>query len=163
MTQSAQAAITGALNDRSRTSIGDPWRGTYHVAIDVTNYGDTEQLLRELEALGVTARVNSGSVDRLAIYDLESLTRLFALGDALDEWALKRLEILVRARGPVSEAVASRVQSYVDDGLRYDQIAALMNQRRVASGMGGKGWTADKVRRVARGEEASRSRKRAAA
>jgi hypothetical protein len=88
-------ALTNVLNDRSRTTIGDPWRGAYHVAIGVTNHGDTDQLLSELQSLSVNAQVNVGSVDRIAIYDPDGLKRLLALGDSLDEWAAKRLTTLV--------------------------------------------------------------------
>jgi hypothetical protein len=156
-------ALINALNDRSRTTIGNPWKGTYSVAIDVTNHGDTDELLSELEALGVTTQVNVGSRDRIAIYELDSLKRLLALGDPLDAWALKRLETLVRARGPVSEGVANRIRLYLDTGWSYERIAARMNERRVASGMGGNGWTAAKVKEAAEGKTPKRLRRREAA
>jgi hypothetical protein len=156
-------ALINALNDRSRTTIGNPWKGTYHVTIDVTNHGDSNQLLSELQALGVNSQVNVGYIDRIAIYDPDGLKRLLALGDSLDEWTLKRLTTLVRARGPVSEPIVSRIRLYRAMNWGYERIAERMNECQVATGMGGKGWTAAKVKDAAEGRTPKRLRSREAA
>ena len=141
-------ALINALNDRSRTTIGNPWNGSYNVAIDITNCGDADRILRELRALGVTAQVNVGSIDRIAIYDLTSLEKLLELRESLDESTKRRLQTLVRARGPVPEWVLGKVQGYVSMGWSPGRIAASLNEQRVAAGMGGLGWTAEKVQAV---------------
>jgi hypothetical protein len=128
--------------------VGNPWKGTYHVAIDITNYGDADRILSELRALGVSARVNVGSNDRIAIYDLTSLQKLLEFGESLEERTRKRLQTLVRARGPVPEWVLHKIQGYVAMGWSMGRIAASLNEQRVAAGMGGRGWTAKKVQAV---------------
>jgi hypothetical protein len=160
---SRASALINALNDRSRTTIGNPWNGTYHVTIDVTNSGDADRLLSELEALGVNARVNAGYVDRIAIYDFASLSKLLELGESLDEWTKKRLRTLVRARGPVPETVALTIDDYYSMNWSPGRIAALLNDRRVAAGMGGRGWTAKKVDAVRKRKTPGRLRNQEAA
>jgi hypothetical protein len=162
-TTSRADALIKALNDRSRTAIGDPWNGTYHVTIDVTNHGDADEILSGLQSLNVSAQVNVGRLDLIAIYELDGLKNLLLLGDSLDEWAFKRLETLIRAKGPVSEGAASRIRLYRDMGWGYERIAARMNECRVAIGMGGRGWTAAKVKEAAEGKTPRRLRTREAA
>jgi len=155
--------LTAALNDRSRTTIGNPWSGSYHIAIDVTNTPDTTQLLKELERLGANPKLNLGYRDRIAIYDVESFVRLRALADDLDEYVRTRLDTLIRAKEPVPDITRDFIANHRAMNWSDERIAAELNRMRASRGMGGKGWTAEKVRRVARGEEASRRGKRAAA
>jgi hypothetical protein len=159
---SRATALVAALNDRSRTTIGNPWSGSYHVAIDVTDRRDTKQLLSELETLGAEAKLNLGYRDRIAIYDLDSFVRLRALGD-LAEHVQTRLETLIRAKEPVPTVTREFIANRLAMRWSAERIAAELNRKRASRGMGGKGWTATKVRRVARGGEAGTRRRRAAA
>ena len=138
-------ALINALNDRSRTTIGNPWNGTYNVTIDITNHGDADELLSELGSLGVSARVNVGYVDRIAIYDLASIENLVALGEFLDERTMKRLRTLITARGPVPENLVLRIADFRSMEWSFGRIAAYLNEKRIPDGMGGRGWTSKKV------------------
>jgi hypothetical protein len=156
-------ALIKAINDRSSTTIGDPWRGTYHVAIDVTDSADTQAILSDLEALGVTHRVNTGARDRIAIYDLDSLKKLLELGDELSAHVHERLQTLVSAKGPVPEVTRNFIGNQLSMNRSPESIAAELNERRASRGMGGKGWTAGKVKAAARGDIPRRLRDREAA
>ena len=155
--------LTAALNDRSRTTIGNPWSGSYHVAIDVTNTPDATQLLKDIERLGANPKLNLGYRDRIAIYDVDSFVRLRGLGDDLDEYVRTRLTTLIRAKEPVPDITRDFIANHLAMRWTHEQIAGELNRKRATRGMGGKGWTAEKVRRVARGQEASRRRKQATA
>jgi hypothetical protein len=156
-------ALAAALNDRSRTMIGDPWRGSYHVQIDVTDRPDTNRVLQELESLGVSARVNPGIRDRLSIYELSSLEKLLELGEQLEQPVRERLQKLVWARGPVPEATGQFIRDQLSMERSPQAIAAELNRRRATKGVGGKGWTPRKVLEAAKGETPARLRKQEAA
>jgi hypothetical protein len=162
-TQTRANALAKALNDGSRTRIGDPWRGTYHVAIDVTDQPDTDQLREELHALGVAHQVNFGNRDRIAIYTPDGIEKLLGLGDQLDPRVHHRLDTIVRARGPVAAEIAIRMNDYLSMNRDPAWIAARMNEHGIVDGMGGQGWNPRKVKAAARGEVPARLRKREAA
>jgi hypothetical protein len=159
----SNATLITVLNDGSRTRIADPWRGGYHVAIDVTDQADVDELREQLNALGVAHQVNLGARDRIAIYEPDGIARLLQLGDRLDPRVGEKLDTLVRARGPVPDAIVNRILDYRSMGMDWVWIADLMNRKRVVDGMGGKGWTPDQVKRAARRELPTRLRVREAA
>jgi hypothetical protein len=141
--------LVRALNDRSRTRIGNPWRGTYSVSIKATQPGEAQILLGILTELGVEAQLNSKN-DRhwVAIYALEAQRRLLeATGVDLEERQRLALDELVRARGPITAALVNAIRMKRDfNRMSFEAIAHLMNEKGIVDGMGGRGWTAKKVR-----------------
>jgi hypothetical protein len=154
--------LIDVLNDGSRTRIGDPWRGSYHVAIDVTDRPDVHELREQLAALGVTHQVNVGVRDRIAIYDPASIKKLLELGEQLEPRIHKKLDELVRARGLIPDTIVNGIHWYLDEGKDPEWIAARMNTQRLVDGLGGTKWTADKVLQASRGETPRRLRNREA-
>jgi hypothetical protein len=148
----------GALNNASRTRIGNPWRGTYSLSIAAT-VNEAERLVEILEELGITAQVNGrqGDSERsaryVAIYDLAGLALLLgAVGERLGEQRRAALDSLVRARGPVPARIRDGIrQRYDVDGYSFAEIAHELNEKRIVDGMGGRGWTASKVESAYRG------------
>jgi hypothetical protein len=59
--------------------------------------------------------------------------------------------------------VVNRIRLCLTADKGYEWIAARMNEGRVASGMGGLGWTAEKVKEAAEDKTPKRLRKREAA
>ena len=107
--------------------------------------------------------MNLGYRNRIAIYDLDSFVRLRALGDELDEYVRTPLETLIHSKQPVSTITRAFIADHLAMRWSAERTAAALNHRRASRGMGGRGWTATKVQRVAPGERASRRRKRTAA
>ena len=61
----------------------------------------------------------------------------------------QRFEDLVLARGPIPDDVLEKIWiSRHRGGRKLNQIAERMNELRVIAGMGGKRWTAQKVRKA---------------
>ena len=154
------SSLLPALADAVRTRIGDPWRGTYHVAIAADDRAEAEALIRDLGLIGVAAQINerksAASESRrwiVAIYDPGSQARLLeTMGDELDERQRGALDRLIRARGPISEQIIRTIRLRHDrDGMSFTAIAHAMNDNGVIDGMGGKGWTAKKVEAAYRG------------
>ena len=147
-----------ALNDPSRTRIGNRWRGTYHLSIAANDW-EADILLSVMQELAIDVQVNlshwntAQSERYLAVYDLDSLRSLLvAIGDQLEEPVRLALDVLVRARGPIPEYIISATRQKHDlHGLSFEQIAHLMNDKRIVDGMGGRGWTERKVSAAYRG------------
>jgi hypothetical protein len=164
--RSGVSPLVAALNDPSRTRIGNPWRGTYHLSIAANDW-EADILLSLMQELDIDVQVNlshrntAQSERYLAVYDLDSLRSLLAtVGEQLQEPIRLALEILVRARGPIPEYIISTTRQKHDvHGLSFEQIAHLMNDKRIVDGMGGRGWTKRTVRDAYRGAD---SRKPAA-
>lgn len=149
--------LASVINDVERTSIGDPWRGTYHLNIKVDTMEEADSLKAALSRLGVASRTNvgwdpAGEPDRirLAVYEQPSLACLLEiLGDHLDTRPRESLDQLVRARGPIPPKILDRIWSLKHNHcLSEPDIAARMNKKRIADGMGGKGWSAAKVKKA---------------
>jgi hypothetical protein len=142
-----------ALNDSTRTRIGNPWRGTYNISIAIADAHEAAALADELDSLEITFQVNyqrdrTGRPKKgfLAIYDLDSQRRLSeALGNGLTDERRSALETLVRARGPIPPETLRRIGATVNMGESYAYVAERMNQLRIVDGMGGRGWTAKKI------------------
>jgi hypothetical protein len=153
-TNPSASPLVAALKDSTRTRIGNPWRGTYHLSIATADAHEATALANQLDSLGITFQVNyqrdgTGRPKRgfLAIYDLDSLQRLSkALGSGLDEERRSALETLVRARGPIPPEILRRIGATVNMGESYAYVAERMNQLRIVDGMRGKGWTTTKIR-----------------
>lgn len=141
--------LTTVLNDRAATRIGDPYKGTYHVRIDVTSL-DRDLLKATLEKLGIEvteARPRGGTRRSLSIYSVEGLKALLeATGEMLEEEPRKELDRLVRARGPIPREQLQDMRFDAQErGLAW--VAGDLNRRRVVDGMGGLRWTAKKVKK----------------
>jgi hypothetical protein len=145
--------LAAAINDPTVTFIGDPWRGTYHLRLDVTELANGEQL-RLLLVEGLRADVtvshpHHGTKTYLCVYKVEQLARILeACGEQLEESQREKLDVLVRARSPIPPAFVDAFRERRNRGLTHEQIAAELNDKRVPDGMEGKGWTAKKVRRA---------------
>ena len=146
-------ALARALNDRSRTRIGNPWRGSYHLAVKAS-IDEAESFIGTLEQLNITARINGeGSTQKVAVYDLPSLRRLLEVFSVdLEESPREALDALVRARGPVPQRIVEAVRVKRDlHRMSFEAIARLMNEKGLVDGMRGRGWTAKKVRAAYKG------------
>jgi hypothetical protein len=144
--------LVTALNSR-QTRIGDPWKGSYHLSIQVEDREVAETLAEQMRAIGVEPRVNrkldaDGNPKRffVAVYALESLeTLLDSLRDVLEEPQREKLSTLVRARGPIHPGVVEHIHFLHDVAKRSDEaIAVELTRRRWVSGSR-KGWTSKKV------------------
>ena len=62
------------------------------------------------------------------------------------------------ARGPLPDDLRERIYCAADRGLTPDRIAARMNELGLISGMGGKRWSARKIRKILRERTASEER-----
>jgi hypothetical protein len=153
-----------ALNDPSRTLIGNPWRGTYYVSIEANDW-ETTTLLSLFQDLGIRVQVHvarwnpAQSIRYVTVYDNDGLGSLLsALGDELKEPVRAALDILVRARGPIPDSVVHVIRRKHDVyGLSFHEIAHLMNDKRMVDGMGGRGWSGRKVSAAYKGVAPKRS------
>ena len=85
----------------------------------------------------------------MTIYGREGQRRLLeTFGTLLDGSRLLQLEDLVAARGPIPEGILRRIGATIDAGKSYDYVADALNRHGVIAGMGGRRWTATKVRRA---------------
>jgi hypothetical protein len=156
--RSSVTPLVAALNDPARTRIGNPWRGTYHLSIAANDW-EADILLSVMQELAIDVQVNlsrwntAQSERYLAIYDVDSLRSVLAtVGEQLKDSVQVALDSLVRARGPIPEYITRATRQKHDvHGLSFEQIAHLMNDKRIVDGMGGRGWTARKVRDAYRG------------
>lgn len=156
LTTNVAQQIGGALNDRSRTRIGDPWKGSYNVSVRCSTTAAAHELLAQLRSIGVEGQVNArpaaaegrSSTALVAVYTHEALkTLLEATEPHLDQQQRERLSVLVRARGPIHPNMVGWILTFRKQlGWSDGRIAAELNKDRWASGMGGKGWTAKKIR-----------------
>jgi hypothetical protein len=148
------SALVATLNDVARTRIGNPWRGTYHTSVATDDAHEATVFAKILDSLGIVFQANYRRDKNarpetllLTIYDPASQQRLLvACGDELREKRRAVLETLVRARRPVPDAILQKIQVTIEAGKSYAYIAERMNQLRIVDGMGGRGWTARKVR-----------------
>ncbi len=141
--------LVRALNDRSRTRIGNPWTGTYAVSIKATDLEEAQALLNVLEELGIAAQLNSKNQRQwVAVYKVEALRQLLEVTEVdLEERQKIALDELVRAREPIPETLVRAVRSKRDlYGMSFAAIAHLMNEKGIVDGMRGRGWTEKKVR-----------------
>ena len=143
------ATLLRAVNDRARTTIGNPWNGTYAVSIKNTDAEEAGALLRILEELGIEAQLNSKNEKHyVALYKVDALRRLFEMTELeLEERRRTALDELVRSREPMPERLMRAIQQKHNwNRMSFEAIAQLMNQKGMVDGMGGRGWTVKKVR-----------------
>jgi hypothetical protein len=95
-----RSALIDALNDRSRSVIGDPREGAYEVTIDPLDKDDAERLLFELDELGIRPDRRPGRL--LSIAGFDNLKTLASLGSATDPDVTDQLDTLVEAVSPVT-------------------------------------------------------------
>jgi hypothetical protein len=169
------SSLVDALNDRSRTRIGDPWRGTFQISIAVDHAHEASELAKQLDRLGVTYQANfkrdkRGTPTRafLTIYGLDDQQRILeTLAYELEPSRRRSLETLVAARSPISPDVVRKLRVSLSLGKSYEYLAGRLNELGIVSGMGSRHWTPKKLKRklaeaTAEAEQVDRSGQRAA-
>jgi hypothetical protein len=152
---SSVSPLAAALNDRSRTRIGNPRRGTFYVSIGVAETVEATELANLLDLIGVSHQANfkRNSEGRpiaafLAIYRLDDQMRLLEATRAeLDPERLNALETLVAARGPIPPDLVRKLEVSLEHGRTYHYLARKLNELQIVDGMGRRLWTATKLRR----------------
>jgi hypothetical protein len=148
------ATLVRALNDVSRTKIGNPWKGSYAVSIFAIDRDEVDMLLQELHERGIEAQLNSrNGRNFIALYRVEAIRALLDLaGHELDETRRTAVDALVRARGPVPPDIVRAIRRKRDlERSSFSAIAHLMNRMGIVDGMGGRGWDQRKVRAAYKG------------
>jgi hypothetical protein len=149
------AALAAALNEVDRALIGDPREGNYKVAFKTENMMEAMERARQLARLGVIPRTTIEHDTRFGEPILAHVN-IYAKGDQkhlfesaqtrLSREQRKRFEDLVLARGPIPDDILEKIWISYQRGRKPTQIAERMNELGVIAGMGGKRWTAKKVR-----------------
>jgi hypothetical protein len=150
----AVAAIAAALDDAERSLIGDPREGVYKVSLISTDMREAMQYAKQFARLGVIATTTISHDDlgrpvlaHVNVYDKGAQNRLLEIVQSkLTQPRRQRLEDLVLARGPIPNDILKRIATAHDRGMRPQTIAGKLNQLGIVAGMGGKGWTAKKVK-----------------
>jgi hypothetical protein len=146
------SALAAALNDPTRSAIGNPRKGQYHCWIGVNDDSDEDALRKELNQLGVKNQINTRRRDGqryIAVYCVTGLRTIFeALESRLEPKLRQALDTLVRARSPIPDEILDAIwRRYQLDGWDEEQIAKAMIEKPIIDGMG-KGWTPRKIRRI---------------
>jgi hypothetical protein len=153
-TNQSVSSLVDALNEPSRTRIGNPWRGTFSVSIAVDIAYEAASLATELDLLGVTYQANfkrdewgTPKMAFLAIYGLDDQCHILeTLVEQLKTSRQRELEDLVAARGPIPPHIVQRLQKSLHWGRDYEYLAQRLNDLRIVGGMGSRGWTARKLK-----------------
>src|SRR5215211_9206087 len=86
---------------------------------------------------------------QVTIYAKTDQKRLFeCTRTRLSREQCQRFEDLVLARGPIPDDLLEKIWISHEKGRKPNQIAERMNELGVIAGMGGKRWTAQKVRKA---------------
>ena len=162
------ALLAAALNDPSRSRIGNPRTGTYAVSLIAHDGGELETLERAVALLAVRSQTNQRAGDPLvayvAIYDRDDQRRLLeAVAELLEPGRHKRLDDLVRARGPITPELLERIRRADSLGWSHETIATKLNEGGFIDGMGGKRWTPSKVKKALAPQPAAATEEHAAA
>ena len=153
-TTASVSSLVDALNDASRTRIGNPWRGTFHVSIAVDIAQEAASLADELDLLGVTYQANFKRDEQgtprmafLAIYALDDQRRILeTLGERLTAPRHRSLANLVAARGPIPPELVQRLANSLSWGKSYEYLADRLNDLAIVDSMGSRRWTAKKLK-----------------
>lgn len=149
----AMAAIVDALNDADHTLIGDPREGVYKVAFG-SRPKEAMERAKQLARIGIIPTTSIehdsfGTPDwaKVTIYAKSDQKHLFECTETrLSREQRQRLEDLVLARGPIPDDILEKIWISHQKGRKVNQIANRMNELGVIAGMGGRRWTAKKVR-----------------
>jgi hypothetical protein len=168
----ALAAIVEALNDVDRspfpaglgrvgprideTVIDDPREGAYRVAFGTSNMKQAMERAKQLATIGIIPRTSIEHDSfgtpiwaQVTIYAKGDQKHLFECTQTrLCRDQRQRLEDLVLARGPIPDDILEKIWISYERGRKPNQIAERMNELGVIAGMGGKRWTAQKVRKA---------------
>ena len=166
----ATAAVAVVLDDAERSLIGDPRQGVYKVSLISSNMREAMQFAKHLARLGIipTTTINHDELGQpilahVNIYTQPDQATLFKIVSVkLAPARRQQLDDLVLARGPIPDEVLERIASAFTRGMSHSQIAGKLNEAAIIAGMGGKRWTARKVKE-ALAEHVRRSEKEAAA
>jgi hypothetical protein len=118
---------------------------------------ELDRYAKSLDQLGITYQTNYARPERperaevayLAIYAAHDQRRLLeSVEDDLVEWSRKKLEDLVRARGPIPEEVLRRMVVTIEAGKSYEYLAQRLNELDIVAGMGGNRWTPKKAKQA---------------
>jgi hypothetical protein len=152
----AVAAIAAALNDPKRSLIGDPRQQVYKVSLITMDMREAMQFARQLARVGVTPKTTiehdqSGGPARAEVTiwskgDHRAL--LEAVQAKLASRRQKQLEDLVLAFEPIPAELLERIARADERGMSPRQIAVKLNELGIMTGMGGKRWTCQKVKKA---------------
>jgi hypothetical protein len=148
------ATIAAALNNPEQSSIGDPREGIYKVSLRATDLTAAVEIAKNLATLGITpltsvihdaagqpaeayVNIHKKAAQRSLLERTES---------RLNAERRKQLEDLVLARGPIPDDILGRIAASAECGQSPAETARRMNELGVIAGMGGKRWTAQKVK-----------------
>ncbi len=150
----ALAAVAAALNDESRSEISDPRQGVYRVSLQTADMKEAMQLARHLATLGIIPKTviehdqfGNPHIARVTIWPREDRKHLFNRTHThLKPERRTRFEDLIRVFEPIPAEVLERMRNAHQRGMSHAKIAEHLNQLDLITGMGGKSWTARKVR-----------------
>jgi hypothetical protein len=162
------ALLAAALNDPSRSQIGNPRTGPYHVSFMAADYDELSALEHALRASGVQSQTNPAParpfVAYVAVYKREDRRRLYEVVEAkLEPERRKRLDDLIRAFGPIPPELRERMRATIAVGKSYEYLAAKLNEQGIVDGMGGTPWTAKSVKKALAQQSGHAGKERAAA
>jgi len=154
--QHALAAIVEALTDVDRAVIGDPRQGAYRVAFSTSNMKEAMERAKQLARIVIIPRTSiehdgfgTPIWAQVTIYAKGDQKHLFECTQTrLSGEQRQRFEDLVLARGPIPDDILEKIWISHRGGRKLNQIAERMNELGVIAGMGGKRWTAQKVRKA---------------
>lgn len=154
--QHALAAIVEALTDVDRAVIGDPRQGAYRVVFSTSNMKEAMERAKQLARIVIIPRTSiehdgfgTPIWAQVTIYAKGDQKHLFECKQTrLSGEQRQRFEDLVLARGPIPDDILEKIWISHRGGRKLNQIAERMNELGVIAGMGGKRWTAQKVRKA---------------
>jgi hypothetical protein len=150
------AQLAAGLNDTSST-IGDPRKMRYSVSFVTPDFDLTAKYESTLTALEIPFKTNyktdaegNRTLALVTVYDAHGQKQLFDLvHNELVSERREALSDLVLARGSVPAEYITWIRHYRREGETWDQVADRLNASGLIAGMGGKRWTAKKVRSAA--------------
>jgi hypothetical protein len=150
----AVAALADALNDAKRSLIGDAREGVYKVAFKTNTGKEAIEVARQLARIGIVPRTtieHDNFGNPIAFYvtvwsNTDQKAMLELTNARLQPRRRDQLNDLVLARGPVPDDVLERIWNAAQRGMSPARSSEKLNELGIIAGMGGKRWTATKVR-----------------